>query len=171
MSTEITNKLRREVSHLEYVFISRQLRGNRLLIHGELYQRTLIQDVLKRRPSSLVSKKSCVDCFAIVRLVTNNRRPKLSLWLNKRYIWNSGTKIVNRSTQQRFWRFYSLSTVVQLSRPCRTDRITCVRKLDNIIWRAASWDIWNSTLSAYPYLSSTSSLMRKPEVLCKQDYR
>ena len=169
MSTEITNKLRRDVSHLEYVFISRQLRGNRWLIHGELYQRTLIQDVLKRRPSSLVSKKSCVDCFAIVRLVTNNRRPKLSLWLNKRYIWNSGTKIVNRSTQQRFWRFYSLSTVVQLSRPCRTDRITCVRKLDNIIWRAASWDIWNSTLSAYPYLSSTNSLMRKPEVLCKQD--
>ena len=162
MSTEITNKQGREVSHLEYVFISRQLRGNRLLIHGELYQRTLIQDVLKRRPSSLVSKKSCVDCLAIVRLVTNNRRPKLSLWLNKRYIWNSGTKIVNRSTQQRFWRFYSLSTVVHLSRPCWTDRITCVRKLDNIIWRAASWDIWNSTFSAYPYLSSTSSLMRKP---------
>ena len=65
MSTEITNKQRREVSHLEYVFISRQLRGNRLLIHGELYQRTLIQDVLKQRPSSLASKNICVDCLAI----------------------------------------------------------------------------------------------------------
>ena len=148
MSTAITNKQRREISHLEYVFISRQVRGNRLLIHGELYQRTLKQDVLKQRPSSLASKNICVDCLAIVRLkLTNNRRPKHSLWLNKRYIWNSRTKIVNRSTQQRFWRFYSLSTVVQLSRPCWTDRITCVRKLDNMVWSDASWDIWNSPVS------------------------
>ena len=125
MSTAITNKQRREISHLEYVFISRQVRGNRLLIHGELYQRTLKQDVLKQRPSSLASKNICVDCLAIVRLkLTNNRRPKHSLWLNKRYIWNSRTKIVNRSTQQRYRRFYrqnkSLSIVVQLSRPCWT---------------------------------------------------
>ena len=151
MSTAITNKQRREISHLEYVFISRQVRGNRLLIHGELYQRTLKQDVLKQRPSSLASKNICVDCLAIVRLkLTNNRRPKHSLWLNKRYIWNSKMKIVNRSTQQRNRRFYrqnkSLSTVVKLSRPCWTDRITCVWKLDNILWRHASWDIWNSPL-------------------------
>ena len=32
-------------------FDSRQVRGNRLLIHGELYQRTLKQDILKQRPS------------------------------------------------------------------------------------------------------------------------
>ena len=126
-------------------------RGNRLLIHGELCQRTLKQDVLKQRPSSLASKNICVDCLAIVRLkLTNNRRPKHSLWLNKRYIWNSKTKIVNRSTQQRYRKFYrqnkSLSTAVQLSRPCWTDSITCVRKLDNIVWSDASWDIWNSPL-------------------------
>ena len=30
----------------------------------------------------------------------------------------------------------------------RTDRITCVRKLDNIVWSDASWDIWNSPLSS-----------------------
>ena len=81
MSTAITNKQRREISHLEYVFISRQVRGNRLLIHGELYQRTLKQDVLKQRPSSLASKNICVDCLAIVRRVkkNNNRQPKHSL--------------------------------------------------------------------------------------------
>ena len=66
MNTAITNKQRREISHLEYVFISRQVRGNRLLIHGELYQRTLKQDVLKQRPSLLASKNICVDCLAIV---------------------------------------------------------------------------------------------------------
>ena len=71
MNTAITNKQRREISHLEYVFISRQVRGNRLLIHGELYQRTLKQDVLKQRPSSLASKNICVDCLAIVRLVNS----------------------------------------------------------------------------------------------------
>ena len=69
MNTPITNKQRREISHLEYVFISRQVRGNRLLIHGELYQRTLKQDVLKQRPSSLASNNICVDSLAIVRLV------------------------------------------------------------------------------------------------------
>ena len=139
MNTAITNKQRREISHLEYVFISRQVRGNCLLIHGELYQRALKQDELKQRPSALLS---------------HNRRPKHSLWLNKRYIWNSKTKIVNRSTQQRYRKFYrqnkSLSTAVQLSRPCWTDSITCVRKLDNIVWSNASWDIWNSPLSLYP---------------------
>ena len=66
MNTAITNKQRREISHLEYVFISRQVRGNRLLIHGELYQCTLKQDVLKQRPSLLPSKNICVDCLAIV---------------------------------------------------------------------------------------------------------
>ena len=71
MNTAITNKQRREISHLEYVFISRQVRGNRLLIHGELYQRTLKQDVLKQRPSSLASTNICVDCVAIVRLVNS----------------------------------------------------------------------------------------------------
>ena len=63
------NKQRREISHLEYVFSSRQVRGNRLLIHGELYHRTLKQDILKQRLSSLASKNICVDCLAIVRLV------------------------------------------------------------------------------------------------------
>ena len=71
MNSAITNKQRREISHLEYVFISRQVRGNRLLIHGELYQRTLKQDVLKQRPSKLASKNICVDCVAIVRLVNS----------------------------------------------------------------------------------------------------
>ena len=52
-----------------FVFQDIQVRGNRLLIHGELYQRTLKQDVLKQRPSSLASKNICVDCLAIVRLV------------------------------------------------------------------------------------------------------
>ena len=80
MSAAITNEQRKEISHLEYVFSSIQVRGNRLLIHGELYQRTLKQDVLKQRPSSLASKNICVDCLAIVRLkLTNNRRPKHSL--------------------------------------------------------------------------------------------
>ena len=65
----MTNKQRREISHLEYVFISRQVRGNRLLIHGELYQCMLIQDVLKQRSSSLASKNICVDCLAILMLV------------------------------------------------------------------------------------------------------
>ena len=69
MSAAITNEQRTEISHLEYVFSLRQVRGNRLLIHGELYQRTLKQDVLKQRPSSLASKNICVDCLAIVRLV------------------------------------------------------------------------------------------------------
>ena len=116
-------------------------------IHGEFYQRTLKQDVLKQRPSSLASKNNCVDCVAIV---THNRGPKHSLWLNERYIWNSKRKIVNRSTQQRYRKFYrqnkSLSTAVQLSRPCWTDSITWVRKLDNIVWSDAPWDIWNSPL-------------------------
>ena len=72
MSTAMTNKQRREISHLEYVFSSTQVRGNRLLIHGELYQRTLKQDALKQRPYSQASKTAkniCVDCLAIVRLV------------------------------------------------------------------------------------------------------
>ena len=71
MNTAITNKQRRELSHLEYVFISWQVRGNRFLIHGELYQRTLTQDVLKQRSSSLASKNVCVDCVAIVSLVNS----------------------------------------------------------------------------------------------------
>ena len=61
-----TNKQRREISHLEYAFISRQVRGNHLLTHGELYQRTLKQDLLKQRPSSLVSKNIYVDCLTIL---------------------------------------------------------------------------------------------------------
>ena len=54
-----------------YVFTSRQVRGNRLLIHGELYRRTLKQDVPNQRPSSLASKNICVDSVAIVRLVNS----------------------------------------------------------------------------------------------------
>ena len=69
MRTAITNKQRSEISHLEYVFISRQVHGHRLLINGQLYQPTLIQDVLKQRPSSLASKNICLDCLAILRLV------------------------------------------------------------------------------------------------------
>ena len=71
MSIAITKKQQKEISFLEYVFISRQVHGNRLLIHGELYQRTLKQDVLKKRPSSLVSKNICMDCLAIERLVNS----------------------------------------------------------------------------------------------------
>ena len=71
MNTAITNKQRREISHLEYVFISRQVGGNHLLIHGELYQSTLKQDVLKQRLSSLASKNICMDCLTIVRLVNS----------------------------------------------------------------------------------------------------
>ena len=42
MNTVITNKQRREISHLEYVFISSTWKSpvNRD-IHGEFYQRTL----------------------------------------------------------------------------------------------------------------------------------
>ena len=84
MSAAITNEQRKEISHLEYVFSSIQVRGNRLLIHGELYQRTLKQDVLRQRPSSLASKNICVNCLAIVRLkLTKNRRPKHSLWVTR----------------------------------------------------------------------------------------
>ena len=38
MSTPITNKQRREIVHQEYIFISRQVRGNRLLIHDKTSQ-------------------------------------------------------------------------------------------------------------------------------------
>ena len=34
----------------------------------------------------------------------------------------------------------------KVSRPCWTHRITCLPQLDNIVWRDASWDIWNSPL-------------------------
>ena len=61
MNTMIANKQRREISHLEYVFISRQEPGNRM--------RTLKQDALKHRPSSLASENICVNRVAIVRLV------------------------------------------------------------------------------------------------------
>ena len=57
MSTAITNEQRKEISHLEYAFSSRKVRENRLLIHGELYQSTLREDVLKQRPSSLIVKQ------------------------------------------------------------------------------------------------------------------
>ena len=63
-----------EKSHTsrEYVFISRQVRGNRLLIFWGLYQRMLKQDVLTQRPSSPASKNICVHWFAIVRLLVNS---------------------------------------------------------------------------------------------------
>ena len=41
MSAAITNKQQREIVRLEYIFISRQVRENRFLIQGELYQLTL----------------------------------------------------------------------------------------------------------------------------------
>ena len=187
MWSQTSNK--KETLHKQQIFISRQARGNSLWIHGELYQHTSKQDVLKQRSFSLASRSIslrtadafpvvaslppknrrersddrkcvccsqatrciCVDCLVIGRQVSQYRRPKHSLWLNKRYIWNGETKIVKRSTQQRYRRLHqrntSLSNVVQLSRPCWTDRITCVRKLDNIVWSDASWDIWNSPRS------------------------
>ena len=37
MSIAITNKQRREIVRLEYRFILRQVRGNRLLIHGRSF--------------------------------------------------------------------------------------------------------------------------------------
>ena len=95
---------------------------------------------------AIASRSICVDCLVIGRQVSQYRRAKHSLWLNKRYIWNRKTKIVKRSTHQRYRssrrRNTSLSNVSQLSRPFRTD-ITCVRKLDNIVWSDASCDIWN----------------------------
>ena len=112
---------KKETVHKQQIFISRQARGNRLWIHGELYQHTSKQDALKQRSYSLASRSICVDCLVIGRQVSQYWRPKHSLWLNKRYIWNSKTKIVKISTQQRYRRFHrqntSLSTVVQLSRP------------------------------------------------------
>ena len=51
MSTAISNKQQRETVHMQQIFILRQAQGNRLLIHGELYQRTSKQDVLKQRSS------------------------------------------------------------------------------------------------------------------------
>lgn len=38
MSTLITNKQQREIVHQEYIFISSQVCGNRLLIHGKTSQ-------------------------------------------------------------------------------------------------------------------------------------
>ena len=65
VSTAITNKQRREISHLQYIFVSRQVCRNRLLIHGKLYQCTLKTELLKQRPSSLASKNICVDPFRL----------------------------------------------------------------------------------------------------------
>ena len=87
------------------------------------------------------------DCLAIGRQVNRYRRPKHSLWLNKRCIWNSKAKIVKISTHQRYKRFHRRNTSLHhcsTVASCWTDRITCVRKLDNIVWSDASWDIWNS---------------------------
>ena len=42
------------------------------------------------------------DCLAIGRQVNRYRRPKHSLWLNKRCIWNGKAKIVKISTHQRY---------------------------------------------------------------------
>ena len=87
-------------------------------IFGELYQHTSEQDVQKQRSSSLASRSICVDCLAIGRQDNQCRRPKHSLWLNKRYSENR-----NISTQQRYRGFHqrntSLSTVVQLSHPVK----------------------------------------------------
>ena len=94
MSTAITNTQQIETVIIQQIFISRQARANRLLIYGELYQHTSKQDVEKQRSSSLASRNICVDCLAIGRQDNQCRRPKHSLWLNKRYIWNSKTKIV-----------------------------------------------------------------------------
>ena len=136
------------ILHKQQIFISRQARGNRLWIHGELNQHTSKQDALKQRSCLPASMSILVDCLVIGRQISQYRQPKHSLWLNKRYIWNSKTEIVKRSPQQRYrglhQRNTSLSNVVQLTHPCWTDRITCVRKLDNIAWSDASWDIWNS---------------------------
>ena len=119
-----------------------------------LSETTSIPTPLRSPPPGLV----------IGRQVSQYRRPKHSLWLNKRYIWNSETKIVKRSTQQRYRRLHqrntSLCNVVQLSRPCWTDSITCVRKFDNIVWSDASWDIWNYPLFCSDFLAE-SLVIRK----------
>ena len=113
--SQTSNK--KETVHKQQIFISRQARGNRLWIHGELYQHTSKQDALKQRSCSLASRSICsVDCLVIGRQVSQYRRPKHSLWLNKRYIWNSKTKVVKSPTQQRYrglhQRNTSLSNVV-----------------------------------------------------------
>ena len=56
----------------------------------------------------------------------------------------------SKGTERFYRQNKSLSTAVQLSHPRWTDSIMCVRKLDNIVWSNASWDIWNSPLSLYP---------------------
>ena len=52
------------------------------------------QDVLKQRSRLLPSRSICVDCLVIGRQVSQYRRPKHFLWVNKTYIWSSKTKIV-----------------------------------------------------------------------------
>ena len=112
---------KRNRTHTIDTYFPRQERGNRLLIQGELYQHTSKQDVLKQRSSSLASRSIYVDCLAIGRQVNQCRRPKHSLWLNKRYIWNSKTKIVkyrhSKGTEGFIAETRRFPTVVQLSRP------------------------------------------------------
>ena len=49
------------------------------LVHGERYQCTPKQDVLKQRSSSLALRSICVYCLASGRQVNQYRRPKHSL--------------------------------------------------------------------------------------------
>ena len=66
MSIAITNKQRREIVRLEYRFISRQVRGNRLLIHGRSFGGAL-RDIQKSSTRSAVSlvPLTTPDCFVL----------------------------------------------------------------------------------------------------------
>ena len=52
-----------------------------------------------------------------------------------------------------------------LSTHCWTDRITNVRKLDNIVWSDASWDIWNSPFVSFWFWLKTARNVTKTTFL------
>ena len=79
------------------------------------FQLGLPVDVLKQRSSSLASRSSRLPLRSDCKLI-NIDGQNTPFDLNKRYIWNSKTRIVKRPKQQRYRRFNrrntSLSTVV-----------------------------------------------------------
>ena len=128
MSTTITNKQQKR-NCTQTTDIHFKTSTWKLLVNQ---WRALSTHVKTRRTEAKISLASFTDHLRRLPCdgqVSQYRRPEHSLWLNKRYIWNSKMKIVKRSTQQRYrrlhWRNTSLSSVVQLSRPCWIDRITC----------------------------------------------
>ena len=105
MSTAITNKQRGEISHLQYTFVSRQVCRNRLLIHGELYQRTLKTELSEAKTFLTSFEEHLRAPLAVVRLSSLIICDQNTLVDLKRDTFEE-TIIVNRSTQQRYIRFY-----------------------------------------------------------------